>query len=140
MIDRTPSSFVRRALLADGIVSGVTGALLTLSAPFTSTLFGLPASLLTGAGIFCVAYGATLGWLSRAPSLSPPVVRTIIVGNALWVAASVGLMLLGPPTMTTLGTAFVGLQALVVAVLAELQWTGLRREPLVQLTSPAGSL
>lgn len=135
MIDRASSSFVRLAVLADGIVSGATGALLVVSSPLTAPLFGLPAGLLVGAGAFCVAYGAALAWLSRTPALSPSVVRAIVVGNALWVAASVGLLLLGPSSMTGVGMGAVVVQAAVVALLAELQWTGLRREQPVQATA-----
>lgn len=135
MSERTASSFVRRAVLADALVSGVTGVLLTLTTPLTAPLFGLPGGLLAAAGMFCIAYGATLGWLARVPSLSTAAVRTIVAGNAGWVAASVALMLAGPASMTTVGMTFVGLQAAVVALLAELQWTGLRRQRLLQVTA-----
>jgi hypothetical protein len=132
MIDRTPSLFVRRALLADAVVSGVTGALLTLGASLAAPVLGLPQGLLLGVGLFCVGYGGALGWLARTPALSATAVRTVVIGNTVWVAASVLFMLVGPSTMTALGLGFVGFQAAVVAGLAEVQWMGLRRQRLVQ--------
>ena len=134
MHDRTPSSFVRRALMADALVSGVTGALLTLGSGIAAPVLGLPSSLLLGVGLFCAGYGGALAWLARTPALSTTAVGAVVAGNLLWVAASVTFMLVGPPTITTLGLTFVGAQAAVVAVLAELQWTGLRRQRLVAAT------
>lgn len=132
MIDRTPSPLVRRALLADAVVSGASGALLTLGGPLAAPVLGLPEGLLLGVGLFCVAYGGALGWLARTPALSAAAVRAVVAGNAAWVAASVLFMFVGPATMTGLGLACVGFQAAVVALLAELQWMGLRRQRLVQ--------
>jgi len=130
-----PTSLVRRALLADAVVSGITGALLAFTASIASPLFGLPAILLQSAGLFCVVYGAALLWLSRTPALSPAVVRVVIAGNVLWVVASAGLMLLGSSSITAAGLGFVGFQAAVVAVLAEAQWLGLLRRPMTQLSN-----
>jgi hypothetical protein len=45
----------------------------------------------------------------------------------LWVAGSIGLLVSGWVAPTMLGTAFVTAQAVVVGVLAELQFVGLRR-------------
>ena len=65
-----PTSLVRRALLADAVVSGITGAMLTFTAPLAAQLFGLPDALLRTAGLFCVVFGAAMVWLSRMPALS----------------------------------------------------------------------
>lgn len=130
-----PTSLVRRALLADAVVSGITGAMLTFTAPLAAQLFGLPDALLRTAGLFCVVFGAAMVWLSRMPALSPAVVRAIVAGNVLWVVASAGLMLLGPSSITAAGLGFVGFQAAVVAVLAEAQWMGLLRRPVPQTSN-----
>ncbi len=51
-----------------------------------------------------------------------------IIGiNALWVAASFGVLLSGAIAPNLLGYAFVIAQALTVALLAELQFVGFRR-------------
>lgn len=131
---RDTTSFLRSALLADGAVSGATGLLLAASAPVASLLLGLPATFLAGTGIFLVGYGAALVLLARAPRVSTAAARVVIAGNAVWVLASLGLLLLGPASLTSLGMGFVVLQAVVVAILTELQWMGLRREAVVAAT------
>ena len=128
MTVRATTSFLRYALLADGLISGLTGLLLLIGAPLAAPLFGLSTAFLMGTGAFITSYGAALIWLSRAPSLSPAVARAVIAGNVLWVVASVGLVLLGPASLTPLGIGFIVVQAAAVGVLAELQWMGLRRQ------------
>ena len=54
----------------------------------------------------------------------------IIGVNALWVAASVTLLVSGAVEPNLLGYAFVIAQALAVALLAELQFIGMRRSAL----------
>ena len=53
--------------------------------------------------------------------------RAIVVLNALWVGASIVVAALGWLSPTTLGVAFILVQAGAVAVLAEVQYLGLRR-------------
>jgi hypothetical protein len=55
------------------------------------------------------------------------VIVDIVAINALWVAASLGLLVSGVVAPTLLGYAFVIAQALAVALLAGLQFAGLRR-------------
>ena len=62
-----------------------------------------------------------------AATASRVVIIDIIAINALWVAASFGLLVSGAVTPTLLGYAFVIAQALAVALLAELQFVGFRR-------------
>jgi len=51
----------------------------------------------------------------------------VILINALWVAASIVLLLSGWVAPNALGTVFVIVQALAVAVFADLQYLGVRR-------------
>ncbi|WP_431267624.1 hypothetical protein [Dankookia sp. P2] len=51
----------------------------------------------------------------------------VILGNALWALDSLLLLVSGWVAPTALGGSFVVAQALVVALLAELEYTGLRR-------------
>jgi hypothetical protein len=57
-------------------------------------------------------------------------VRIVVAGNLLWTAASVAVAA-GDGTLTTIGTVWVVLQALVVAGFAVLQFAGLRRATAV---------
>jgi hypothetical protein len=56
----TAPTLLRRALLADAIISGGTGALMALAAGPLSGLLGLPAGLLLWAGIVLLPFAAAL--------------------------------------------------------------------------------
>jgi len=61
-----PSLFLRRALLADAIFSGISAVLLTAGAGALAPLFDLPEALLRETGLFLIAYAAFVGWLGNA--------------------------------------------------------------------------
>ena len=117
------STLLRRALLADGAASGLSGALLVFDAAPLAELFGLPPALLSGA--FSLAYAVVVAWMGTRDRLWRPAVWAVIVGNAAWALGSIELLLSTHPT--ALGQAYVVAQAVLVAVLAELQFIGLRR-------------
>jgi hypothetical protein len=119
--------FLRQVLFIDAAVSGAAGLLMAAGAPFLSPLLGLPAGLLFWAGVALFPFVALLVAVARRREVSRIVIVDIVAINALWVAASLGLLLSGVVAPTLLGYAFVIAQALAVALLAELQFTGLRR-------------
>jgi hypothetical protein len=120
-----PSLFLRRALLADAVASVATGLAMAIGADVLDVLLGLPTPLLQAVGVFCVIYGAFVGWMGSRARLPEAMVRIVIGGNALWVLASFALLAVVTPT--ALGYVFVIGQAVVVGLLAELQYIGLRR-------------
>src|SRR6266446_4506257 len=97
-----PSSFLRRAILADAIFSGVSALLLTFGAGALAPWLSLPEALLRETGVFLIA-------------------------NAAWTLASIALLFSGAVTPNLLGEAFVAIQAIAVGALAELQYLGLRK-------------
>lgn len=120
-------SLLRLALLADAIASGAMAVLLAAAASALAEWFGLPAVLLREVGLFLLPYAAFLIFLaSRAETPRLPA-RLVVAGNAFWVAGSILLLVSGWVAPTPLGTAFVIAQALIVAILAEAQFLGLRR-------------
>jgi hypothetical protein len=121
------SLFLQRALILDAVASGATAVLLIAAAPALAPLLGLPVALMRGAGLLLLPYVAFVALVARRGRLEPAAVWTIIVSNALWAAASFGLLLSGQIAPTALGIAFVVVQAVVVALLGELQYVGLRR-------------
>lgn len=123
--------FLRYALLADAIASGVTGLLMIAGAGLLEGLLGLPAALTREAGLLLVPYVAFVAWVGTRATISRPAVQTVIALNAVWTAASIGLLLTDYVAPTALGYAFVIGQAAIVALLAELQVIGLRRDDLV---------
>src|SRR5258708_878566 len=122
-----PALFLRRALLADAIFSGVSAVLLTLGASALASLLNLPEALLRETGLFLVAYAALVGWLGTRPSIPKPLVWIVIAGNAAWALASIALLFSGWVAPNLLGEAAVAMQAIAVGVFAELQYVGLRR-------------
>ena len=121
------SSFLRKALLADAVVSGAACLAMIAGADFTHALFGLPSALLFWAGVSLIPFVAMLAMIVRAGSAPSGLIATIIALNFAWVAGSL-FVAFGPAfAPTLLGKIFVVAQAATVAVFAELQIIGLRR-------------
>jgi len=122
-----PSSFLRRAIQADAIFSGISAVLLTFGAGEFAPLLSLPEALLRESGLFLIAYAALVGWLGTRQSMPKALVAIVIGGNAAWTLASIALLFSGAVTPNLLGEAAITMQAIVVGALAELQYIGLRR-------------
>jgi hypothetical protein len=122
-----PSVFLRRAILADAIFSGVSALLLTFGAGALAPLLNLPEALMYETGLFLIAYAALVGWLGTRQSMPKALVVMVIAGNAAWTLASIALLFSGAVTPNLLGEAFVVMQAIAVGALAELQYIGLRK-------------
>jgi hypothetical protein len=127
------STFLRRALVLDAVASGATALLLIAAAGRIDGLLGLPVALLRGAGLVLVPYLAFVVFVATRARIEPAAVWVIIASNALWALASFAVLLSGQLAPTGLGIAFVAAQAIVVALLGELQYMGLRR-PAAQAT------
>ena len=119
------STFLRKVLLLDAATCVATGLLLALLAPPLAPILGLPDLLLQYAGLVLLPVGAFMAWVATRDQASSGAVGVVIAGNAAWVAGSVLVLLLASPT--ALGYGFVVAQAVAVAVLAELEYIGLRR-------------
>jgi hypothetical protein len=118
---------LRGSLNLDAAASGLLGLLLALFGwGVLVDLLGYPAGLLVPVGVSLAGYAAWLRFLATRPAVSRVGARIVIVGNLLWVVASVVLVLAGWFDPTGLGAAFVLLQAAAVAGFAALQYRGLR--------------
>ena len=122
-----PSPFLRRAIQADAVFSGVAAVLLGLGAEEFAALLNLPEALLYETGLFLIAYAALVGWLGTRATMPKILVAIVIAGNAAWTLASIVLLFSGAIAPNLLGEAAIAMQAIVVGVLAELQFIGLRR-------------
>ena len=125
MIDA--STFLRRALLADAVFSGVAALGFTLAAGTFATLFNLPEALLRETGLFLIAYTALVGWLASRTMVPKPLVLLVVVGNAAWTVGSIALLFSGAVSPNLFGIIVVIAQAIATGVFAELQYIGLRR-------------
>jgi len=126
-----PSPFLRKSLLLDAAASGATAALLIAAAGLLDGLLGLPVALMREAGLILVPFVGFVAWVGTREVVARGAVWSIIVANALCVAASIGLLVGGWVAPTVLGYAFVIAQAVVVALLGELQYAGLKRQDAV---------
>lgn len=122
-----PSSFLRRALQADAVFSGLSAVVLTLGAADLAPLTNLPEALLRETGLFLIAYAAFVGWLGTRTTMPRILVTIVIAGNAAWTLASIVLLFSDVVTPNLLGEFAIAIQAIAVGALAELQYTGLRR-------------
>lgn len=121
------SMFLRRALIADAVISGATGLLMLLGAGLLSSMLNVPAELLRYAGASLIPFVAFLAFVATRESLPRTSVWTVIALNVAWVAASVALLFVDRLDPNRLGVAFILVQAVAVAVFAEMQYVGLRR-------------
>jgi uncharacterized protein YjeT (DUF2065 family) len=121
------SQFLRRALAADAVFSGVAAVLLTVDAGMLAPLLELPEALLRETGLFLVAYTALVGWLATRTVVPKALVMLVIAGNVAWTVGSIALLFSGAVSPNLLGEAFVAAQAIATGLLAELQYIGWRR-------------
>jgi hypothetical protein len=125
MIDA--STFLRRALLADAVFSGVAALGFTFGAGGFAALFDLPEALLRETGLFLIVYTALVGWLASRIGVPKVLVMLVVAGNAVWTLASIALLFSGAVTPNLLGELMVVAQAIATGVFAELQYVGLRK-------------
>ena len=117
--------FLRGVLWADAASCLATGALQLAALDALPHLFGLPQVLLLDAGVFLVAYALMAAWAASRPVPPRRWVALFAAGNLAWaIGCGLAVALLQP---TTLGVAWMAMQAAAVLVLADLQWMGLRR-------------
>ena len=121
------SPFLRSVLLMDAATSAAMGVALLLGAGMLAGLLGLPEVLLRGAGLSLLPFAAFVAWVATRPALWRAGVWAVIALNVLWAVDSVVLLVPGWVAPAAQGYAFVLAQAAFVAVLAELEYVGLRR-------------
>lgn len=119
--------YVRNVLLLDGLVSGAAGIVMAAGASLLAPLLSLPVDLLFWAGIVLLPWCAALVFLARRAAISRMLMLDVIAINALWVAASFGIMVAGLVQPSLLGVLFVTAQALTVALFVALQLGVMRR-------------
>lgn len=131
----TMTPFLRRALKADAWISATAGLAMSLGAGVLQEFLHLPSSLLLAAGLALFPWAGFLLWLAAKPAVPSAAVWTVIALNAVWIADSAWVSLGGGFAPSALGHAFIAAQALAVFVLAELEFTGLRRASVPALSS-----
>jgi len=121
------SPLLRKALLADAVISGVTGLLMLFGAGFLSGMLDLPEAFLRFAGLVLLPYVVFVAYVTFQQPISRTAAWVVIVFNDLWAAASIILLLGNWVKPNILGIAFVLIQALVVAGFSGIQFLAVRR-------------
>jgi hypothetical protein len=125
------STFLRRVLLLDAVSCGAMAVLLLAGSGLLAGALGLPAELLNEAGSVLLPFALVLAVAGTRSRLPRPVVWAVIVANSVWVIDSFVLLFSGWVSPSWLGWVFVAGQAAFVAVLAELEFIGLRKSAAV---------
>ncbi|RJF99873.1 hypothetical protein [Noviherbaspirillum saxi] len=124
-------SFLRRVLLADAITGVATGLMLVFGADALESLLAIPAALLQSAGIVLLPLAGLIALLATRAQPPRIAVWAVIACNAMWTIDSFVLLLSGWIAPNSLGQGFIVLQAVVVAVFAELEYFALRKNAAV---------
>lgn len=122
-----PSVYLRRAQLADALVSTLVGMVLTFRAAALHAPLGLPASTSTRAGAASRPYAACLLWLATRAAVPLAAVWAPIVLNVIWAADFLPLAVAVGPSPTVLGEAFVAVRVIALLLFAEPDFIGLQR-------------
>src|SRR5262245_55901536 len=121
-------SFLRRVLLADAVGSGLSGvAMLLFAVPIAGAL-DLPVDLVREPGIALLPFAAFVAFVATRERPPTTLVWAVIALNVVWVVESLVLLLGDWAEPNAVGRAVIVAQALAVAVLAELEYFGLRRQ------------
>lgn len=114
---------LRTLLATDGATCLLMGSVLWIGHKTLSPPLGLPAGFLLASGLIlfpCAALMLVAAW----PRSTPPLLAWLVVlGNALWVVASVAVVLILESTAA--GAAIVMAQAAAVALMAWLEYRGI---------------
>ena len=121
------STFLRLVLLADAVTCTATGLMMMLGSRALEQSLGLPAELLRYAGFSLLPFAAFLLFLAARQQSSASPVRAAILLNVLWTIDSFLVLVTGWVAPTQLGSGLVIEQALGVAMLAALEYVGLRK-------------
>lgn len=121
------STFLRRALIIDAVISGASGLIMLAGATPLSRILGVSAELLSSAGLSLLPFTAFLIWLCTRAALPRTAVWVVIALNVGWVIGSVALLFIDGLNPSSFGIAFILVQAIAVAAFAEIQYVGLRR-------------
>jgi hypothetical protein len=124
--------FLRNVLSFDALTCVLSGIASLAFGDALAEPLGLSVELQHGSGVVLLAVGAFIAF--TATKISAPLsnasrwlVWMVLLGNAAWVLASVLVLVTNIEQPTSLGMGYVIAQALAVAVVAELEYTGLRK-------------
>ena len=130
MSEIVTSAGLRRKLIADAVLSALSGLLMIAGAGPLAALLRLPRPLLFWAGLALLPFAAVNAWLGLRAKAPRRAVLAIILCNACWAADSLVALGCGWLQPSVSGMAVVLFQALAVAALADAEYRDLHRPVL----------
>lgn len=124
------SRLLRQGFLLDASVSGCLGTICLLGSEGLAGSFNLPQELLLAVGIMCLAWALANFVAATQAHLRSAIVWGVILSNCAWVLGSFALLQGAWLQPNKMGITFVVAQAIGVALLAGLQFAGLRSSKL----------
>jgi hypothetical protein len=100
-----------------------------LAAGALSPILGLPYGLVAGSGAALVLFVALAAWLAIGDPVSRGGLALLVAANVVWVLACAAVFIEYGSALTVWGRAYLVVHGAAVALLAELEWFGLRRAP-----------
>ncbi len=123
-----PDRLLRRVLQANLIFSGLSGLVLTVDAGPLSRWLGIPAAwVLVAIGIGLLGFAWELFYVARQNPLNLRLANAILFIDVAWVVGSALLLFTGWVPLTGVGWWAVLVVADAVALLAILEYVGIRR-------------
>lgn len=119
-------SFLRLALRADAVLTGITGVVGLPLAGWLAEVAGTTIGFEKALAAFYVAYGVAVFALSMLQSVKVPGL-VVIAANVVYTAGAVALVLAGVFPLTTLGVVLILASGVYTLAFAELQYVGWRR-------------
>lgn len=117
---------LNQTLLADAALSGAVGLVSLGTAGRLASSLDLPTAFLAGLGMIAVAYGAALAMLARRTPVPSDVGRAVVLGNLLWAATGILLLVSDWIDPNSLGVGFILVHIVGALVFAEMQAMALR--------------
>ena len=125
MSEIVTSTALRRKLIADAVLSGLSGLLMVAGAGPLAELLRLPRPVIFWAGLALLPFAAVNAWLGTREKAPRRAVLAIILCNACWATDSLIAVACGWLQPSVTGMAVVLFQALAVAALADAEYRDL---------------
>jgi hypothetical protein len=119
--------FLRRVLKLQAGAEMALGAVALIESGWLASTLQLPQWLLLASGGMALLFGAFIYYVASRPNLATGAVWTIIGINAVWAIDCVIALAGGWLETNALGSTFIIAEAVVAAVLAEVQLIALKR-------------
>ena len=130
-----PSRLLRRALAVNAWTTAANGFAFLVAGHVLGPIFGLAPIILWGLGAGFLGFAAHAGAIARKETISRAEALYFTIADAVYVVASVAVLLGFPHLMSGLGRLYFAAAADLVALFAIAEYAGLRR--LTRAAAPA---